>query len=314
MKNKELTILMPAFNEEKGINHALEVISSIMKNSKISYEFLIVDDGSYDSTWEVLKSCSKKYPLKAFRLSRNFGKEAALRAGIEQIVTDLAVILDSDLQHPPVIIPKMMELMKKTNADIIDGIRDYRGKESFFNKLVAKIFYRIFSSLTKIDLKKASDFKLMNRKAMNAYLKLEEKALFFRGMSAWIGFKREEFHFQTDDRISGTTKWSKKALFILSKNAIVSFSSTLLHFPLFCGFLFIILSAIITAESVYNKIIGNSAQGIPTLLAMLSFTGGLILVALSIIGEYLAKIYDEVKKRPTYLISENIIYKKSGKR
>ncbi|HNX58165.1 MAG TPA: glycosyltransferase family 2 protein [Spirochaetota bacterium] len=298
--------MMPAYNEGSGIRNALKVIDSIMKKNFLDYEFLIIDDGSSDDTWANLLSCRAKYPLRAVKLSRNFGKEAAIRAGLEKVRTSMVVLLDSDLQHPPVIIPEMIEVMARDNADVVDGIRDDRGKESFFNRIVAGCFYRIFSCLTGIDLQKASDFKLMNRKAIDAYLSLHEKALFFRGMSAWIGYKRSQVIFKTDDRIAGHSKWSTKALFRLAKNAIVSFSTSLLHLPMIFGVVFCFISLFVSAESIFRKLYGHSIEGFPTIIVLLGLVGGLILISLGVIGEYLAKIYEEVKMRPVYLVGEEI--------
>lgn len=309
-KEKEITILMPAYNESEGIVHSISVIDQILSKTKLRYEFLVIDDGSSDDTWGQLRICSGRFPLKALRLSRNFGKEAALRAGLENAAGEMVVILDSDLQHPPAIIPDMIKLMKETGADVVEGIRDDRGSESLINRIFAYWFYKAFSALTRIDLEKASDFKLMNRKAVNAYLKMEEKTLFFRGMSAWIGFKREQIIFKTDDRIAGSSKWSKIALFKLAKNAILSFSSSPLHIPTYCGIFFCLFALGVIVESLYRKIIHQSSAGFPTVIIMLGLVGGLILFSLGIIGEYLAKIYQEVKSRPAYLIGDETSYEK----
>ncbi len=308
-KNK-ITVLVPAFNEEEGIIHSVSVINEFLSLCGKDYEILLVDDGSSDNTWVKIKEASGKFPVRGIRLSRNFGKEAALRAGLENIRSEYVIIMDADLQHPPSVIPDMVKLMDSTGADVVDGIRDDRGKESLFNRMIAHWFYKVFSSMTKIDLKKASDFKLMNRRAIDAYLSMNEKTLFFRGMSAWIGFRREQVYFNTEERFAGQTKWSTFGLFNLARNAIISFSSSLLHIPTYFGIFFCLFAMFMMVESVYRKFMHQSAEGFPTVIIMLGVIGGLILFSLGIIGEYMAKIYEEVKQRPTYLIGEEISYVK----
>ncbi len=309
-----VTVLLPAFNEENGIENAVSEICNYLSQCCRKYEICIVDDGSSDNTWEKIKYLSTIFPVRGIRLSRNFGKESALRAGLEYVKTDYVLIMDSDLQHPPHVIPEMFKMMSEIDADVIDGIKEERGNESLIYKILSLSFYKIFSKLTNINLQHASDFKLLNRKAIDAYLSMTERTLFFRGMSAWIGFKRGYVRYKTHERLVGSSKWSTSGLINLARNAIISFSSSLLHVPTYIGLFFCLFAFVVIVESVYKKFMNQSAEGFPTVIVMLGILGGSILISLGIIGEYLAKIYEEVKRRPTYLISEEINYVKSKRK
>ncbi|HOV08861.1 MAG TPA: glycosyltransferase family 2 protein [Spirochaetota bacterium] len=308
-----VAVLLPAFNEASGIENAASEICKYLSQCCKRFEICIVDDGSSDKTWEKIEYLSTVFPVRGLRLSRNFGKEAALRAGLECIKTDYVIIMDADLQHPPSVIPEMFTIMLELDADVIDGVKEERGDESLIYKALSLSFYKVFSKLTNINLQQASDFKLLNRKAIDAYLSMTERTLFFRGMSAWIGFKRGVVKYKTHDRLTGTSKWSTSGLIHLAINAIISFSSSLLHLPTYIGLFFCFFAFFVMLESVYKKFMNQSAEGFPTVIVMLGIIGGSILISLGIIGEYMAKIYEEVKRRPTYLVKEEVHYDKKKK-
>src|SRR5690554_483465 len=204
-----LSVVIPVYQEGSHIGNSIRTIENVLKDNRIVYEFILVDDGSTDNTWnELKKSAYGNDKISIIRLSRNFGKESALCAGLEYAGGDMVLVMDGDLQHPPEIIPDMVSIWLNEGYDVVEGIKHSRGKENIIYRLCAKFFYFLIYKSSDINLGKASDFKLMDRKVVEAWKTLPERAIFFRGMSAWLGFSRKEIKFDVAKRVNGKTKWS----------------------------------------------------------------------------------------------------------
>ena len=302
-----LTLVIPVFHEANQLYENIHIIRSILDRNGISHEFILVDDGSLDKTWDVVKTLSKEIDeIRAIRLSRNFGKEAALCAGLEMARGDACIIMDADLQHPPEVIPQMLDLWQSQGVDIVDGIKSSRGKESFFKKICARSFYSILKRFSGLDLNNASDFKLLDSKVVSAWKRMGERTTFFRGMSAWVGFKRAGIPFVVAERQEGKSKWSFLRLLKLAIIAITSFSSAPLQLVTFIGFLFLISSVILGVQTLYMRFMNIALSGFTTVILLLLIIGSTLMISLGIIGTYIARIFDEVKQRPRYIVLDKI--------
>jgi len=300
-----ITVVIPVYNEENQIYENTGIIRDYLLKTGMDFEILLVDDGSADSTWFILKMLAEAYPgIKALRLSRNFGKEAALCAGLETAGGDACILMDADLQHPPELIPEMVRLWKEEGYEVVEGVKALRGKESLINKAGANLFYRVLSKFSGFDINQASDFKLLDRKVVQAWKSMNERHTFFRGMSAWVGFNRASIPFNIRNRTNGTSKWSLFRLFKLAINAITSFSSFPLHIVTFMGLVFLTGSLILGIQTIYMKLKGIAYSGFTTVILLLLIIGSALMISLGIIGTYIAKIYDEVKQRPRYIVAE----------
>ena len=298
-----ITVLMPVYNEGKYIYNNVMKVDSLLIEKGIEHQFLLVDDGSNDNTWDEMCRLASDYPhVSIIRLSRNFGKESALCAGLENAAGDAVVIMDSDLQHPPEYIPEMVRLWREEGYNVVEGVKEDRGKESLGSKLAALLFYRTFRRTTGIDIGVASDFKLMDRSAVEAWKKLPERNIFFRGLSAWVGFKRCTPPFKVAPRAGGDTKWTFSALVGLAINPITAYTAAPLFIVFWLGVLMGIGAVILGIQTLYNYFAHQSVPGFSTVILLLLFIGSAIMISLSIIGLYIAKIYDEVKARPRYII------------
>ena len=298
-----ISVVIPVFNEEKGIKYNIE---TIIKNIPCEYEMIIVDDGSLDNTWVRVKELSQKNEnVKGIRFSRNFGKESALMAGISYSTGNAVITMDSDLQHPPEYIKNLVEKWNE-GYTIVEIQKAERNKESFLYRICAKTFYRILKKLSKLDMNNSSDYKLMDRKVVDAIKEFKEGQLFFRGIVDWIGYDKYILKVEFKDREIGKSKFKFKSLCKLAINAITSFSCSLLYVTAFLGSIFFIIAVLIGIQTLFNKIIGYALEGFTTIILLELLIGSLIMFCLAIIGLYVGKIYEEVKDRPQYIISEKI--------
>jgi dolichol-phosphate mannosyltransferase len=300
------SIIIPVFNEQNIIGHSISEIERHVQNIDIISDYeLVVDDGSSDGTWQCLESLAEdNHRLKTLRLTRNFGKESALCAALERVDSEITIVIDADLQHPPALISKMVDIWSTENVDIVEAVKSSRGEESKLSKFTAHSFYKVFSSLSGIDMENASDFKLLDRKVVRAWRQLPERNLFFRGMSAWVGFNKKEITFDVEQRVEGDSKWSLFALIRLALTSITAYSSAPLHIISALGAIFTSLAIVIGSYTLYLKIIGEAVSGFTTVIILLLVIGGIIMIALGVIGLYIARIFDEVKQRPRYLIMD----------
>lgn len=306
-ENAKLSLVIPVYQEGSHIKNSVGVIEQILINNRIPHEFILVDDGSGDNTWQQLKELSQcNESITALRLSRNFGKEAALCAGLDYASGDMVLVMDSDLQHPPTLIPEMVKAWREEGYDVVEGIKSSRGKESSFYRICAKFFYYIIYKTADIDLGQASDFKLMDKKVVEAWKEMPERATFFRGMSAWLGFERKQISFDVAERVNGKSKWSLLRLIRLAVNAITSYTSIPLHFITLLGICLFIGAIVLGIQTLFMYFSGNALSGFTTVILLQLIIGSSIMISLGMIGIYLTKIYKEVKSRPRYLISQCI--------
>jgi len=304
MKQLLLSIIIPVYNEESTIEHVLPALHKTLDNEDVNFEVIFIDDGSTDSSYDkILKSAKEESNVTGYRFSRNFGKESAIWAGLQKAKGDCAVVMDCDLQHPPDIIPEMLRLWKDGNK-IVEGIKK-RGKEPFFYKVFSGLFYKFISTFSKLDMKKSSDFKLLDRCVVDALLELDEKNTFFRGLSFWIGFKSTQVEFEVAPRKYGKTKWSFAKLVKYALSNISSFTTAPLQIVTIIGSVFIVFAIIVTIQTLIRFFTGHAVEGFATVILLILFSGGGIMVSLGVIGLYIAKIYDEVKGRPRFIISNS---------
>ncbi|NLZ69759.1 MAG: glycosyltransferase family 2 protein [Clostridiaceae bacterium] len=302
----DISVLIPFYNESGQVAVTVKTVAEYVGATGCSWEMVLIDDGSKDTTAaELLEAAADDPRLRVLILSRNFGKEAALCAALDHAVGRCAIIIDGDLQHPPEHIPEMVRLWREEGYEVVEGVKSDRGRENPLKRMVSKGFYFIFRMLTGFDLQNASDFKLIDRKVINAWKQMPEKNTFFRGMSAWVGFRRTSIEFEVRDRSSGKSKWNLGALWRLSSNAITSFSSKPLHIINIMGVLFWGLSLILGIQTLINYILGRAATGFTTVILLQLIIGGATMSSLSLLGRYVTRIYDESKDRPRYLITRD---------
>lgn len=304
-----LSVVIPSYNEEENINNTIEVLTGLLTESSINYELVFVNDGSADRTYELIEEASlKDSRIKGISFSRNFGKEASIFAGLQTAVGDCVVVMDCDLQHPPKLIPQMYKKWEE-GYEVVEGIKSSRGKEGLFHKACAGLFYKIMSALIKMDMKSTSDYKLLDRKVVNVLVSLPEKNTFFRALSFWVGFKTVKIEYDVEERQFGKTKWSFGSLMKYAINNATSFSTLPLQLVTVMGIVSIIFSIILAIQTLVKYFMGTAAEGFPTVILLILLVGGFIMISLGIIGHYLAKIYEEVKGRPKYIIrthTENV--------
>ena len=302
--NGLLSVVLPAFNEQASIQRAAETITGILSAERIPHELIFVDDGSKDGTWDTIQAQTVPFPqVRGVRFSRNFGKEAAIFAGLAQSNGDCTVVLDCDLQHPPEKIVEMYRLWEQ-GYQVIEGVKLSRGKENPLHTLAAKGFYSIISRATGIDMSRASDFKLLDRRAVDTLLAMREKNAFFRALSSWIGFQTAEVEFEVQPRLEGESKWSIRSLIRYAINNISSFSTAPLHLVTILGVVVFICSVVLGLHSLWQKLTGHALEGFTTVILLQLIIGSILMLCLGIIGYYIARIYEEIKDRPRYIVAE----------
>jgi polyisoprenyl-phosphate glycosyltransferase len=307
MNQPLLSVVIPVFREGAQLSSFLAVVRSSLSQCNLPYELVLVDDGSPDDTWRVItaetESCQA---IRALRLSRNFGKESALCAGMEHARGDAVIVMDADGQHPPSLIPEMVRMWQSSASDIVEAVKCRRGRESLSSKLGALLFYFILNKLSGFHFKGASDFKLLSRKAVAGWLKMHERNVFFRGMTVWMGFNTVQIPFEVVPRSAGQSTWSVLKRLKLALVGITAFSSFPLHLVTSAGLIFLGLSVLLGVETVYLKLTGRAVSGFATVILLELIIGSFLMISLGVIGEYLARIYEEVKGRPRYIVAESI--------
>jgi glycosyltransferase involved in cell wall biosynthesis len=302
-----ISVVVPLYKEAVNLPSFLSAITSELSKTGCGSELILVDDGSTDDTWAIISAEARTITnLHGLRLSRNFGKELAVCAGLERARGDAIIVMDGDGQHPPDLLPGMIRLWQTTGADIVEAVKTKRGPESFSGRLGALVFYVVLNKLAGVNLKGISDFKLMNRRAVDAWRQMPERNVFFRGMTAWLGFTHVQIPFEVPQRAAGTTGWSFPARLKLALTGISAFSSLPLQFVTMAGLLFFGFSVLFGIYTVVLQLAGRSVSGFATVILLLLIIGSLLMLSLGIIGEYLARIYEEVKRRPRYVIASSI--------
>lgn len=302
----KLSVVLPAYNEELMVGKACRVLREILNGAGISYELVLVNDGSRDNTWEeIVKAGKKDKNILGVHFSRNFGKESAVFAGMAQATGDVVAVMDCDLQHPPETLVEMYHLWEQ-GYEVIEGVKKSRGKEGFLHKKSAGFFYGIMSKATKVDMQNASDFKMMDRKAVESILAMPERNMFFRATSSWVGFKTAYVKFEVQEREAGESKWSAWTLVKYAFTNIVAFTTLPLQFVTVGGVLCFLGSLVLIIYSLVQYFTGRAVEGYTTTIIVVLFIGSAMMLSLGIIGYYIAKIYEEVKRRPRYIVSKII--------
>lgn len=301
-----LSVILPAHNEAENIPKMARRLAEVLTAAHIRYEVLFVNDGSTDNSWDVIRQTAQAYPqVRGIRFSRAFGKEAALYAGLQAARGDCCVTLDCDLQHPVETIPEMYRLWTQ-GIEVVEGVKRERGTESAAHRTAARWFYGLISKAAKTDLRSSSDFKLLDRKAVLVLLNLPERNTFYRALSAWVGFRTARVEFDVQPRTAGQSSWSTFSLIRYAISSLASFTSAPLYLVILMGFLMLIATLLVGGESLFRYFAGEALEGFTTVILLQLFTGTLLMFSLGIIGYYLAKIYDEVKCRPRYVIAETL--------
>ena len=299
-----LSVILPSYNEEKMILTAAERLAEILSGAGIDYELLFVDDGSKDKTWEMINKAAENDPhVVGVHFSRNFGKEAAMFAGLETAKGDCCVVIDCDLQHPPEKIVDMYRLWEQ-GYEVVEGVKEDRGEESGLHKFAANSFYSLISKATGMDMSASSDFKLLDRKVVDTLNKMPERNVFFRALSFWVGFKKTEVSYCVQERTAGESKWSTKSLIKYALTNISSFSSAPLHIVTVLGIITLAVAVVMGLIALIQKFSGAALGGFTTVIILLAFFSSIIMLSLGIIGFYISKIYEEIKGRPRYIISQ----------
>ncbi len=305
-----LSVILPSYNEEKMIPVAADTISGILERENIDFELLFIDDGSKDTTWEnITRVAEKNAHVVGVHFSRNFGKEAAMFAGLEKATGDCCVVLDCDLQHPPEKIVEMYRLWED-GYEVVEGIKEDRGEESGLHKFAANSFYGLISRATGMDMSSSSDFKLLDRKVVDTLNSLPERNVFFRALSFWVGYRKATVYYSVRERTEGESKWSTKSLIKYAITNIGSFSSAPLHMVTVLGLIMLMVAIVFSIISLVQKLTGQALGGFTTVILLLLFSSSIIMISLGIVGYYIARIYDEIKGRPRYIISKMVGEKK----
>jgi polyisoprenyl-phosphate glycosyltransferase len=300
-----LSVVAPMYEEEDTVGPFTARVKAALGH--LNYELILVNDGSKDKTRDAMAAAAERDPrVKIVSLARNFGHQPALTAGLEHATGDAIVMLDGDLQDPPEVIPEMLERWRE-GIDVVYAVRQQRLGETAFKRITARGFYRTFRRLTGLDLAvESGDFRLMDRKALRALLAMPERNRFLRGMTVWIGFSQIAVPFVRQERHAGVTKYPLRKMLRFSFDAITSFSSRPLQWATFLGFLFSIVAFLAIPLTIVARYANIFERGVPTTIIIVLLLGGIQLITLGIIGEYIGRIYDEVKHRPLYVVGERI--------
>ena len=298
-----LSVVIPAFNEQEMVPAAAGQIDGILSRAGIPHELIFIDDGSRDATWAEIRAESEhRDTVRGVHFSRNFRKEAAIFAGLQAADGDCVAVIDCDLQHPPEKLVEMYRLLEQ-GVEVVEGVKTDRGEESLAHRVAAKTFYRLISEATHIDMTRASDFKLLDRKAVNVLLSMREKRAFFRALSSWIGFRTAEVPYEVRERAAGESKWSTWLLIKYALSNITAFTSLPLHLITGCGAASFLAALIVGIVSIVRLAMGRVVTGLTGAVILLLFLSGLIMVGLGIIGYYLGNIYMEIQDRPRFIVS-----------
>lgn len=304
---KLVSLLVPCYNEELSLrNFYMEVIDVIDSVDKYDWEILFVNDGSKDRTLEVIKEIYEKDKrISYIDLARNFGKESAMLAGFDYVKGNSVIIMDADLQDPPALIPQMLDLWEEGYQDVYAKRRS-RGKESWLRKKMSLAFYFILDKSTRYEvLQNVGDFRLLDRKCIDALIQLRENERYTKGLFCWIGYRKKEILFDRGDRIAGQSNWGFGALFDLAIEGITSFTTTPLRIATFVGIIVAIWALGYMAWIIFKVFMwGDPVAGYPTIMTVMLFLGAVQLIAIGILGEYIGRIFNETKNRPTYLVNE----------
>ncbi len=296
-----LSVVIPAFNEEAMVEKAASAVAAVLRGADIPYELIFVDDGSRDGTWEaILRAHEADKCVRGVSFSRNFGKDRAVFAGLAKARGACVAVMDCDLQHPPAMLPEMAALWEQ-GFEVVEGVKRDRGEESGLHRLCAGAFYAVISRLAKLDMKRSSDFKLMDRKVVDALLALPEEDVFFRGLTAFVGFRRAEVAFDVAQREAGESKWSFRSLARYAVSSVTAFSAAPMQLATVFGALF---AAVAVVTGILYAVVGYDADGWLVFLGVMGLLAAACgLLCLGIAGYYLGRVFRQSLGRPRYIIS-----------
>lgn len=299
----ELSVVIPVLDESARLAELVEEVRNILRSESGSFEIVICDDGSNDDSWTVIDSLSAQFDeVEGISLSRNFGKEAAMLAGLSVSRGRAAVVMDGDGQHPPQLLPEMISAWR-AGAEIVEGVKTRRPDQSGIVRWAAQGFNRVFTLLTHVDLVDATDYRLLSRRVVDTVLRMPERVMFFRGLSQWVGFSRARLEFEPRRRVEGQSRFSLLALFRYAVRNLLSFTSAPLHIVTVIGFSFGVFALLLGLQTLWNWLRGVAVEGFTTVILLLLIQGSAIMIALGMIGVYLSQIHREVKGRPRYIIA-----------
>lgn len=306
-----LSVIIPAYNEELTVERAYREVTSVLKKADIENEIIFIDDGSTDLTYEkIRKMAGSAGNLLGLHFSRNFGKEAAISAGLASATGDCAVVIDCDLQHPPEKIVEMYRLWQQ-GFEIVEGKKRSRGEEGKFHSLAARMFYITISRVVGCDMSNASDFKLLDRKVIDILNCIPERKGFFRAISYWVGFNKAAVEFTPNERCDGASKWSTKSLIRYAISSISAYSTKPMQLVTVLGAMMLVLTIIFGFMVLFDKAHEKISDSIKAVMIITGFVGSIVMISLGIIGHYVARIYEEIKGRPKYVISSSCGKKKN---
>lgn len=311
MDSLSVSIIVPCYNEEAVLNQTYQRIKNVLENEKLTnHAIIFINDGSRDSTLTILKEISSKdKKVKVLSFSRNFGHQPAVCAGLKYCTTEVAIIIDADLQDPPEIFPEMIKIYKEKQCNVVYAVRRERKGESYFKKLTAKIYYKMINSLSETPLPiDTGDFRLIDRKVIDEFNGLREKNKYIRGLISWIGFKQEPILYVRDSRAAGETKYSLSKMIRFATTGLLYFTKRPLKLAITLGFVSIIIGLLFASFIIIGKLTNKlyTVQGWTSIMVLMIFFGGVQLLTVGVLGEYIGSIFDEVKDRPEFIVDQKI--------
>lgn len=309
---KSLSVIIPCFNEEEVLHESYRRTKAVLDTLPCDAEIIYINDGSRDRTRMILDEfAASDRRVKVLHFSRNFGHQPAVSAGIRNCHTDLAIIMDADLQDPPELIPEILALREKEQANSIYCVRRSRDKESFFKLFTARLFYRTMNRMSEVEFPlDTGDFRLIDRKIMNEFNRLREHGKYIRGLVSWIGFKQVPFYYERKARVAGETKYPLSKMIRFASNALLYFSKKPLRLAMGLGFIAVIIGIILAIWFMLGKLYGfsNAETGWTSIMTVVVFFGGVQLLTIGVLGQYIGVLFDEIKNRPEYIIDEKRNY------
>ena len=309
---KSLSVIIPCFNEEEVLHESYRRTKAVLDTLPCDAEIIYINDGSRDRTRMILDElAASDRRVKVLHFSRNFGHQPAVSAGIRNCHTDLAIIMDADLQDPPELIPEILALREKEQANSIYCVRRSRDKESFFKLFTARLFYRTMNRMSEVEFPlDTGDFRLIDRKIMNEFNRLREHGKYIRGLVCWIGFKQVPFYYERKARVAGETKYPLSKMIRFASNALLYFSKKPLRLAMGLGFITVIIGIILAIWFMLGKLYGfsNAETGWTSIMTVVVFFGGVQLLTIGVLGQYIGVLFDEIKNRPEYIIDEKRNY------
>ena len=308
--SKSLSVIVPCFNEEEVIIETYNRIKLVLSNLENTSEIIFINDGSYDKTGDILSILSKTdQDIKIISFSRNFGHQKAVTAGLNNCNSDMAVIIDADLQDPPELIPEMIKTLKNSKAQVVYCVRKSRKGEGIFKKLSAKAFYRLLNFFSEVKLPvDTGDFRLIDKSIIREFNQMHEKGKYIRGLVSWIGFKQVPFYYEREARFAGETKYPFSKMIRLATTSLLYFSTKPLKLATALGFISVAISLILAIWSILGKVMGftHANTGWTSLFLLIIFFGGVQLLTIGIVGAYIGNLFDEIKNRPEYIIEKKV--------